>query len=66
METSAISSTRMAPHQLQQATAANTAKAQQAQHAQQAQQQQAQKTELPPPVTNMQGQRTGAVVNTTA
>ncbi len=63
METSAISSTRMAPQQLQQATVANAAKAQQAQ---QAQQQQAQKTEPPPPVTNMQGQRTGVVVNTTA
>jgi hypothetical protein len=63
METSAISAASMAPQLSQQATAA---KAGEAAKAQPAQQQQAPKTEPPRPVSNMQGQRTGTLVNTTA
>ncbi len=68
METSAVGSSSMAPQKLQQrqpqqVAAANTTEPARAQPIEQPQ---GKKAEPLRPVTNMQGQRTGTVVNTTA
>jgi hypothetical protein len=66
METSAVGSSSMASPPVQQPQRAAAVDSAESTRAQQLQQQPGQKTEPARPVTNMQGQRTGTVVNTTA